>query len=163
VLCKAIKQLPGNKRSNICLDFYGDDSEVDQTVFMPVKELSEEYDNVRIRGSVTHDKMLKVIAEADYIIIPSRKEPMPTVAVEAMMLGTPCIISNVCGVTYYMENEKNALIFNAGDPLSLSKRLERGIEIAGKEEYEMMRKAAREKYEVEFEDSVFEERVRRLI
>ncbi len=159
ILCKAISGLPSEIKERIEISFYGDLTEVDEAVYLPAMELTKNSDNVHVMPSVPHDKMLEIIADSDYIVIPSRKEPMPTVAVEAMMLNTPCILSDICGVTDFLENGINALFFSSGSVENLQSRIVEAVDIAGTEKYERLAQNARLVYESEFGRESFAKRL----
>lgn len=161
ILCAAIEKLPDEVRKQCCFEFYGDRNEVDAAVYEPLHLIEQKYVEVTICDAVPHKDMLKRIEEADYLIIPSRKEPMPTVAAEAMMLKTVCVISDICGVTEYLSDGINALFFRSEDADALSRRICDSVCIDAKD-YKRMALAARKIYEEEFSEEVFSLRVRKL-
>ena len=158
ILCTAIDLLTEDERKRCCFDFYGDRSEVDRMVYGPVEKAACKYSEVNIYDTVPHESMLDRMKQADYLIIPSRKEPMPTVAVEAMMLGRPCIISDICGVTDWLENGKNALFFKAERADELAERIRNAINM-DETVYSNLARSGRAIYEKEFSEDVFRERI----
>lgn len=155
LLCQAIRQLPQESRLRCEFDFYGDLSEVDNAVFKPVKEASRDFDNVRFFDAVPHDELLKEIAHSDYVIVPSRKEPMSAVAIEAMSLSVPAILSDVCGVAYYINDRENGLLFSSGSIPALTARIIDAISLHDTEGYTALSSAARSLYEQQFSMDVF--------
>ena len=162
ILCSAIRRLPESLRDKCVFHFYGDRSEVDMSVYSPVAELAEEFECVECHDSVPHDVMLRIIAGSDYMVIPSRKEPMPTVAVEAMMLGTPCIISDICGVTDFLKDGESALFFPAGDDEKLTEVIESAVSNISSEIYENISIQARQVYENNFGLETFQSGIHEL-
>ncbi len=162
ILCAAIESLPEEVRQGMQFCFYGDRREVDPAVYGPVAGAAEAYEEVEICDSVPHEEILCRLAEADYLIIPSRKEPMSAVAVEAMMLHIPCIISDICGVAGYLTDGKDALLFKAGNVEDLLDKICRAYNM-NEEDYRQMGEEARKQYEREFSESVFREHVDELL
>lgn len=163
ILCKAIERLPEHSRRECRFFFYGNRENVDPDVYGPVEDAVSRYEEVSCQDAVAHAEMLRIIGEADYLIVPSRKEPMPTVAVEAMMMGTPCIISDICGITHYLKDGKDAVFFRSESVESLAGQIEKALVMPDDERYTEMAAAARLVYEREFTTAVFEERVRELV
>lgn len=163
ILCKAIEILPTEIRNRCLFSFYGNRDEVDARVYEPVAYGATSSSNVECIDAVPHDEMLSIIARADYLIIPSRIEAMPTVAVEGMMLGTPSILSDACGVTYYLTDNENALFFRSEDAQMLAERICEAVGTARTGRYTEIVTSARQVYEREFTDEVFAGRISRLI
>ena len=117
--------------------------------------------NIRIMPFQPHDKMLKIIAETDLLIVPSRLDPLPTVVVEAMMNSVPCLCSNVCGIANYIQDGKNGFTFYSEDVDALAKKI---VEVEGNREhlYEVGKKG-REVFEKYFDSRVFEGNVEEII
>ena len=67
----------------------------DPAVEEKVKKAAKDFPAIKILPSVSHDRMLALIAAADFLVANSREESMSTVAAEAWMLETPTILS--CG------------------------------------------------------------------
>ena len=162
IFCKAIESLTDEERSRCSFAFYGDRSEVDQAVYEPVEKAAEAYPEVSVYDAVPHDELLQKLKESDFLIIPSRKEPMPTVAVEAMMLGRPCILSDICGVTDWLNDGTDALFFEAESVEELTERIREAINMDDPG-YRSMAQCGREIYEKSFSEAVFEESIAELV
>ncbi len=162
VLCKAIKELKADIREKCMFMFYGDRTVVDSTVYLPVEEAEREMECVKCFDSIPHDEMLKVIAKSDYVIIPSRKEPMPTVAVEAMMLRTPCIISDICGVADFLKDGESAIFFESENAGMLSSCIERAAEKAETNLYESIAEEANKVYRKWFGKQAFQSQIKEI-
>mgnify|MGYP002510756535 CR=1 FL=1 len=71
-------------------------------------------------GELSREKLFKVYSETDIVIIPSRRDSLPLVATEAMMLKKPCIISDSIGTARYIRHRYNGLVFRNEDRKELA-------------------------------------------
>ena len=78
------------------------------------------------------------------MVAPSREEPTSRVAIEAMMMARPVIMSDVVGAQYLVQNGVNGFIFKSLDITALSGLLARLIE--NPEILEKMQQPARKAY-----------------
>lgn len=60
---------------------------------------------------------------ADVVVIPSRSDPLPTVALEAMAAARVIVGSDVGGIPYLLDNGKAGVIISPGDAASLERVL----------------------------------------
>ncbi len=123
ILAEAVQRLPAEYISRLQIEFYGNLEMRDEEVFQKVERLSEAYEDITIMPFVSHEEMLGKIAEADCMIIPSRIDPLPTVAVEAMMEYVPCICSDVCGIAGYIEDGRSGILFRSEDAAALAEKI----------------------------------------
>ena len=72
------------------------------------------------------------IYAADAVVLPSREEAMPKGILEAMVLGTPVIGSNVCGIPEMIEDGVCGLLFDLAQPDRLGRHLQTLLEDAAK-------------------------------
>ena len=158
VLAKAITLLP--KDIGSCAEFYfcGDLDEFDEAYLSPVRILEKNTDFVHILKPMKHEDMVREIGSADYLVAPSRFEPMPTVACEAMMMGVPVILSDICGVAKVMDGTEG-YIFESVNPKALANTIEEAVNLRravdtdeGEDGYLRMCDAARNLYEKEFSE-----------
>lgn len=163
ILCNAIQKLPPEILKKCVFYFYGDRTEVDYDVYSPVEKLAGSMEFVECHDSVEHDDMLRIISDMDYVIVPSRKESMSAMAIEGMMLGTPCVISDKCGVTYYLKDKEDSLIFQACNADSLADSICHAVGMAFTEQYDFVAERARMVYDREFSEDIFSNRISRLI
>ncbi|NBI85283.1 glycosyltransferase [Lachnospiraceae bacterium] len=157
ILAAAVQQLPLNCQSKFELEFYGDLKIREEEVFSSVRDLAGQYHNVSIMPFVSHEEMLKKIAQADCMIIPSRVDPLPTVAVEAMMQHVPCICSNVCGVARQLQDGRDGLLFESENIKDLAEKIEYVLKHPGI--LPQLGEAAREIYEKNYAYQIFEKNV----
>lgn len=74
-------------------------------------------------GIYDHIQMQEAYRMADIVVIPSRQETLSLVAMEALMYGKTCIISDVCGITNYLQDKEDSIFFTAGNIDSLRQAL----------------------------------------
>lgn len=97
------KQYP---QSKINLKIAGSGTYVDE-----VKELIHKNIDIEYMGSLPYEKVDDYILDSSFIIIPSLSDNLPTVGLEALMLGKPLLISNSTGLTEYL-NDESCFKFN---------------------------------------------------
>jgi glycosyltransferase involved in cell wall biosynthesis len=67
-------------------------------------------------GSRSGDDLAREYLKADMLVLPSRSEPWGLVANEALQLGCPIVVSDVCGcVPELCADERISRVFRAGD------------------------------------------------
>ena len=71
------------------------------------------------------ESAMEFIYAADALILPSRAEAMPRVVLEAMVLGTPVVASDVDGIPELVEHGKTGFLFSHENPLGLVEGLRR--------------------------------------
>ncbi|MBO6215568.1 MAG: glycosyltransferase, partial [Lachnospiraceae bacterium] len=166
VLCKAIRDLPGELMDRCEFIFCGNEENVDDEVFSEVVSLVRDYDNVKKYASLPREEMIEMMGTMDYLIVPSRIDPIPTVAAEAMMMHKPCIITDICGIAHYLKDGENALLCGAEDKDGLATKIGEAIQIsmdANPSKYIDMAESAREIYDKHFSDKVFKPRILSLL
>lgn len=120
ILVEAIRLIPPNIREKAEFYFIGQNASVfAQKLIKETRDISE----IVITGPVDREKIDKILDCADVMICPSREDPMPTVAAEAMMHGVPCIVSDVTGTAEYIENGINGFVFPVEDMQELSREI----------------------------------------
>lgn len=120
VLVEAIRLLPEEIRGKAEFYFIGQNSSVfAQNLIERIKDIAE----IIITGPVDRNGIDEILDHADMMICPSREDPMPTVAAEAMMHGIPCIVSDAAGTAEYIESGINGFIFPSEDIRYLSEKI----------------------------------------
>ena len=158
VLVDAIKRLPDQVRNRCVFYIVGHD----QTLFGErIRKESAGIIDVMFTGIVERYELHRMLEDADVLICPSRQDSMPTVAAEAMMHSVPCIISDVTGTAEYIHDERDGIIFPAGDAQALAGKIEWCVD--NMIQLENMGKQARKLYERYFSMSVFEERLMQVV
>lgn len=82
---------------------------------------------IHFAGGLEHVELLRVVASADIVVIPSRFEGFGLTAIEAMALAKPVIVCAVGGLLEIVEHEVSGLVVPVADPHQLALALERLI------------------------------------
>lgn len=124
VLLNAIKSI-----DNDALDIwiYGNNEQYPDYV-KSLKSIAGQDERIHFLGTFPHDRIGDVMANLDVLVIPSIwRENAPLVLLNALASGTQVIASNVTGITEYLNNHDNVLLFPAGDSEELAKILEKAL------------------------------------
>jgi glycosyltransferase involved in cell wall biosynthesis len=76
-------------------------------------------------GTVPQKEVTRLVAQADCLVLPSRHDGWGAVASEALMVGTPAICSDRCGVAGVVEASGIGGVYPAGNVHALKSLLER--------------------------------------
>ena len=89
-----------------------------------LNELEEQYRNIEFCGWNKNDEVYSLIAKSKYLVFPSKwYEGAPLTIIEAMLLNTPCIISDCTSAVEIIQNNVNGLIFETSNIDSLCEQL----------------------------------------
>ena len=160
----AIEHMPEDIRKKCLFVFCGEEEEgkADSNILDKVIKASSKYEEVIHIPRQSHETVLKLMSEMDYLLVPSRIEPMPTVACEAMMMHKTVVISNVCGVADDIIDDWNGFVFKAEDVDDLCRAINR-VSLLDKKEYEIICDRARIDYENKYAMEVFTPRVEQIM
>lgn len=78
------------------------------------------HDVIQLMGQLTAEQMAEEISKAHVSVFPSVIDNSPNSLCEAMLIGTPCVVSLVGGMTSLVEDKKSALCFPSGDEATLA-------------------------------------------
>lgn len=112
LLLDVLQQLPASLRDVCDLTFIGDGplkAELQQQV-----ERRGLTNSVRLMGAV--DDVTAYFREADVLLLPSRWEGLPNVALEAMAAGVPVVASRVDGVCDVLTDGETGWLLDSFDP-----------------------------------------------
>jgi len=110
-------------------------------------------DRVRVTGFLPQEDLERLWKRVGYLVMPSKWfENAPLVVLEAYARGIPVISSDAGGLPEIVCADSGSLVFNAGDPDSLSKRLEEAWE--GIDSLTIVGKKARDAYERRFRPEI---------
>lgn len=114
-LLKAVEDLPVECR------IYGDGPEkVNINRWIADKSLT----NVTLCGHISQDELKGEVKRAMFVVLPSEwYENSPFSVLESFALGKPVIGSNIGGIPELVEDQKNGLIFEPGNPEDLRKNI----------------------------------------
>jgi glycosyltransferase involved in cell wall biosynthesis len=77
-------------------------------------------DRVRFLGARPREEVLRILRDADVVVLSSRWENFPHVLVEALEVGTPVVATRVGGVSEIVEDGVNGLLVAPDDPDALA-------------------------------------------
>ena len=80
---------------------------------------------MHVLGSCSHEKVPHHLNAADIFVLPSYREGLPTICVEALACECPVIASNVGGIPELIKNAITGLLVQPGDHKYLSEALTR--------------------------------------
>ncbi len=123
VLATAIRLLPDEYHEKSEYIFVGNIRTSEDEILENLTELCNKYDNVKVYSSLKHDEVYRLYDKASVVVVPSRLEPTSAVAVEGLMKRKVCICTDICGVSHYLENGKNAIIIPAGNSEVLAEKI----------------------------------------
>lgn len=158
ILIRAIRLLSDDIRHNC--EFYL----VGQEKSLFGEKICQESNDIKeviITGKVNREKIHELLNNSDWMICPSRQDPMPTVAAEAMMHYVPCIVSDATGTTAYIHDGEDGLIFPNEDAKQLASKIEWCVQ--NKKRIGDIGKRARNIYDEYFSMQVFEERFLQIL
>lgn len=111
--------------------------------------------NVSFIGSKTGEELLKVVAGAKAVIVPSEwNEPLPRTILEAYSQGIPVIGSNKGGIPELINLGETGYVFKAGDVDSLYEAVSQ-IENLDNNSYEWMRANCLKRLEDEYTEKAY--------
>ena len=155
ILIQALREMPGDVRKRAEFIIVGQDTS------LLAGKIRKGIRETVMTGVLDREKIHELLGQADALVCPSREDPMPTVAAEAMMHGVPCILSDATGTARYMQDGVDGIVFHSEDARSLAEKLVRCIEHP--KQLSDMGMRARKVYENVFSMQVFEENVRNVL
>ena len=118
-------------------------------------------ENIQLLGKLPQSKVYEIVQEASLFILPSLEEGIANVAVEAMALGTPVISTDCGGMEELITHQQEGWIIPRRNPQALADQIQAFIQLSGAE-IELVRKNARKKVELEFNETQMVQRMLRL-
>ncbi|SFV60126.1 Lipid carrier : UDP-N-acetylgalactosaminyltransferase / Alpha-1,3-N-acetylgalactosamine transferase PglA; Putative glycosyltransferase [hydrothermal vent metagenome] len=147
---EAARQFLGNDKVEFCIlgAFYN----ANPTAIRASKiQEWEEKGFVKYLG--TSDDVKTVISEADCIVLPSYREGLSRVLLEAASMAKPIITSNVPGCKEVVDDSVNGYLCEVKNANSLAEQMKKMHLLSNKERYEMGRRG-REKVIKEFDEKI---------
>lgn len=128
-----------NPQSKIILNLAGSGEESSL-----IKEKIKDKKSIFFKGSLAYKDVDDYIGFSHFMVIPSKSDNLPTVGLEALMKGTPLLISNKTGLASYINENIDCFVFSPeiNDIELVLKKVEDQCY-----DYIMMRKMARETFE----------------
>ena len=123
--------------------------------------LAREFEGVKKHTLIPHQQLLLELENSDCLIVPSRVDPIPTVAVEMLMKEGICLCTDVCGVAHYMRDGENAFTVPVENPAALAEKIMKVIDMVG--ESEDLCGEGRRIYEEHFSEEVIQRQILRIL
>ncbi|MCS3950921.1 glycosyltransferase family 4 protein [Salinibacter ruber] len=96
--------------------------EVDSSFVRETVRVAREYgDDVQLLGNV--DNMVRFYRSLDLFVLPSYREGMPNVLLEAMSSGLPCVATDIPGVREVISSSENGMLVPRQDAQQLANTL----------------------------------------
>ena len=88
------------------------------------KELEIKYKNISFVGWKNREEVTEYMMKAKFLVFPSLwYEGAPLTIFEALSIGLPCIVSNVCAGKEFIQNGSNGFLFNPNEKNELEEIL----------------------------------------
>lgn len=158
LLVKAIQNIPEDLREKAVFYFVGQNTSV---MAQQLIERAKDIPEIQITGPVDRIAINRMLERSDMMICPSREDPMPTVAAEAMMHGVPCLISDATGTAAYLKDGKDGFVFASENVEELTKKIIYCIKNA--EKLAKIGVEARKVYEFNFSMNTFEQKLMNIV
>ncbi len=101
----------------------------------------------------TSDRVSQIIKESDCVVLPSYREGLSRVLLEAASMEKPIITTDTPGCKDVIDNETSGFLCEVKNAKSLAKQMERMLNLSAKQREEMG-KRGREKIVKEFDESI---------
>lgn len=88
----------------------------------------EKHNNINLLGKKDRRDLDEFYKEMDFILVPSKKDPLPTVVLESFNNSTPVIGRNIDGIPEMIIEGQNGFLFNKDDELKTIKECLKNID-----------------------------------
>lgn len=119
---------------NVELKIYGKESSYKGRFLRYLKTLKKNVQNKNIRfmGGFDNSKIAEIFESIDVLVVPSIwQENAPLVIQEAFLAKTPVIASRIGGIPELVQDHRNGLLFEPGNPLDLYNKIQMVIDTPG--------------------------------
>lgn len=114
-----------------------------------VEEAAAQNSSIQWLKSVSHKDVYDLIGAAAFLVLPSHcYEGLPRVVIEAFAKGTPVIASRLGAIAEIVDDHRNGLRFEAGNPEDLAAKVRRLFSDASR--LKRLRRGARECFDRNF-------------
>lgn len=79
---------------------------------------------VTFTGKLSNKKVLNLLSQANFLVLPSDNESFGIVLIEAMSCGKPVVASNIPGIRAVVTDQVDGLLFQKGDVEDLALKIE---------------------------------------
>ncbi|MGI8819369.1 MAG: glycosyltransferase family 4 protein [Chthoniobacterales bacterium] len=122
ILLDAIVRLPSDVRERVRFQIAG--RELEPVFCRELRARSNDL-HVQLEGALSHVEALRLLSQADALVLPSRDETMPIVLLEAMSLGKAVIATEVGGIAEWIDDGHNGLLVPPENPTALAEAITR--------------------------------------
>jgi len=115
ILLKAIQLLKNKQKLNdfVCV-IMGVDFGFEEKMFQMINEL-EIQENICVIKNPSRDDVIAAYRESEFLVLPSRWELSPLTPLEGFSFKKPVISSDVHGIPYTLEKDRNCILIQAED------------------------------------------------
>ena len=161
ILCESVKMINNDKIIQKSIEFLIVGSGPFESF---VLKLAEQYKNVTYLGYL-EDTLPEIYSDCDLLIVPSRRETLPLVVLEAQASGLPVIASNISGPRDILINGITGALIQKEDARMLTQKIidYYSLWLNNHEKYEQMRLAARENAIKRFDWNIIAERIYNML
>ena len=156
ILLNALDIIPQRIKAEMLLYLAGPAS--DKKIDDKLTERAKKETYIKYLGSVPHEELMKLYADIDVVLCPSRDDPMPIVCTEAFIFEKAVIVSENTGTAGFIENKQNGFLIPSEDAKALAEAIIYAVEHKG--ELPVIGKRARKIYEDYFTIEKFDESVK---
>ena len=160
IVIEALPLIPHEIMEKIEIRFVG--SSRDANIQKMISEAQAKYENVRVHGEMPLTELLCMMKkEMDILLCPSRDDPMPIVATEAMRMKKIVIMSPNTGTASLIEDGVNGYVLGSVTPEAVRDAVVKAYmqRSSGK----ILGENAKRVYEENFTTEIFKENVNRMI
>ena len=158
ILINSINRLPNEVRDNSIFLFIG--KMIDKPIYLELNKLIKRFPNsVRYINELSPDEVYRLYNHIDFLICPSRDDPLPVVIAEAMSMGIPSLCSCNTGSAPIIRKYQSGFTYGDNSPKKLAKLIEISYHTSDTV-YKKMSLRARLAYEKIFSETIFENKLR---
>jgi len=106
VISNVVKQLPDAKFVFVGGSYYG---RSDNPYIWLIDKLKIKK-HILFTGSVSEEELLDIYSSADLLVLPTKREGLPRVILEALASGVPVVASNISGIPEVVDNDVGLLV-----------------------------------------------------
>lgn len=118
ILVDAIDRLDRATRGKASFKLAG--RALDRQFFAQIRKRIAKIRNVELIQSPNHEEALRLLANSDVLICPSRDETMPITIIEAASMGKGIISTDVGGIAEWVRDGLNGFLVPAENPVALA-------------------------------------------
>lgn len=157
ILLEAISLLPGRIREDCRFILVG--TAIDHEMKEQILQMQRANPgNIIYRGGLIPEELYREYRGSDFLVCPSRDDPMPIVAAEAMSLGKPVICSRNTGTAEIVDRYGAGSTYENNDPGKLARLIRLAYEMSDRE-YSRLSANARRACKENFSEEVFEKNI----